>query len=73
MWEQFEMEALNKASRAHYKLIVERTQLVDRIYHVTGNKRNASLQKISEIDEQLQELKTDMKQRRQNMLCLQAF
>ena len=73
MWEQFEMDALNKASRAYYDLIRQRSELVQLIYEVTGKKRNDALDKISLIDEQMQELKTEMNQRRQNMLCLEDF
>lgn len=73
MWEQFEMEALNKASRSHYDLIRQRSELVHLIYEVTGKKRNDALDKISLIDEQMQELKTEMNQRRQNILCLEDF
>ena len=72
-WEQMEMSALNKASRMHYQLIRERSQLVELIYQITGQKRNAALEKISQIDQQIQDLETEMNKRRHNMLSLQAF
>lgn len=74
MWEQLEMGALNKASRAHYELIRERSQLMEMVHQMpTGESNPQIVHKISLIDEQMQELKTEMNQRRQNMLCLQAF
>jgi len=74
MWEQFEMEALNKASRAHYQLIRERSELMGMVHQMpTGESNPQIVHKISLIDEQMQELKTEMNQRRQNMLCLEDF
>ena len=74
MWEQFEMEALNKASRAHYQLIRKRSELMGMVHQMpTGESNPQIVHKISLIDEQMQELKTEMNQRRQNMLCLEDF
>ena len=73
MWEQLEMGALNKATRAHYELIRERSQLVELLYRVPECKRDAELAKIIQIDQRIEQLKAEMNKRRQNMLCLQAF
>jgi hypothetical protein len=74
MWEQFEKEALNKANRAHYQLIRERSELMGMVHQMpTGESNPQIVHKISLIDEQMQELKTEMNQRRQNMLCLEDF
>ena len=74
LWEQIEMGALNKASRKHYELICERSELVELIYQMPAGTSNPQIaQKISQIDEKMQELKTEINKRRRNMLCLQAF
>lgn len=73
MWEQFEMGALNKATKAHYELIRERSQLVELLSRVPERMRDAELAKIIQIDQRIEKLKAEMNKRRQNMLCLQAF